>query len=169
MGRYEGTEVTSRIEISPEHDVVRDGEIVQNISNWLIDQGLVGGDFEKILAGLCERISAVAGVPLQRAMTTMRTLHPSVDATIDIWNRGGDIYSENFTINQQEDSSWRKSPVYFLLTEGGDRLRRRLEDPDIQLDFPILDELKADGATDYLAYLKRLRLLPSICPPAPSC
>ena len=34
---------------------------------------------------------------------------------------------------------------------GGETLRRRVDVPDDELDFPILHDLKAEGATDYFA------------------
>ena len=34
---------------------------------------------------------------------------------------------------------------------GGEALRRRVDVPDDELDFPILHDLKAEGATDYFA------------------
>lgn len=143
--------MTTELEISSDHEVLRDSEIIQDISNWLIDQGLSGGEFEEILSGFCDRVSAAAGVPLKRAMIAMRTLHPSVDAKIYIWNRTGEIYSESFAIDRHEDSGWRKSPVYHMLAMGEDTLRRRIGEPGARLDFPILEELKAGGGTDYLA------------------
>ena len=79
MRRDEGTDVTTRLDISSGPDDARDREIIQDISNWLIEQGLSGGEFEAILSGICERM-ATAGVTMQRAMIGMRTLHPSVDA-----------------------------------------------------------------------------------------
>lgn len=127
-----------------------DGEVIQEISNWLIDQGLISADFESILSGFCARMIE-AGIPMQRAMLAMQTLHPSIDAQTYIWNRDGEMESEAFTIDQHEDSGWRRSPIRHMLDSREYVMRRVLEGPDAEPDFPILEDLSARGATDYYA------------------
>ncbi|NQU69055.1 MAG: adenylate/guanylate cyclase domain-containing protein, partial [Rhodospirillales bacterium] len=147
--------MNANTEISPHqagaHDLGRDAEIIQDISNWLIEQGLIGGEFEAILSGFCERMSAVAGVRLQRAMMSMRTLHPRIDAMSYIWKRGGEFFSESFTLDQAEDSGWRKSPIYHLLETGEREMRHGLASAEDESEFPLFADLRAEGGTDYLA------------------
>ena len=51
-------------------------------------------------------------------------------------------------------ASWRRSPFYRLLETGGSTLRRNLARGD-PADFAILEELRAQGRTDYLALIHR--------------
>ena len=125
-------------------------EVVQAVSNWLIDSGLMGADFETLLSGFCDRL-VDAGVPLGRAMIGMRTLHPSIDAEAVFWRRGGRIASERFEIDAREDSGWNQSPMRHMLDTGATTLRRRLQGAGAVADFPVLEELRAEGFSDYYA------------------
>ncbi|MEK9967447.1 MAG: hypothetical protein VW582_13945 [Rhodospirillaceae bacterium] len=49
----------------------------------------------------------------------------------------------------QSSESFQRSPVRVVF-EGAPGLRRRLADPDCPRDFPILEELEAEGVTDYV-------------------
>jgi GNAT superfamily N-acetyltransferase len=69
---------------------------VQQISDWLVRQGLRGADFESVVAGFCERLVA-AGLPLARGMLAMRTLHPEIDAHSLIWQPGLPLQTESPT------------------------------------------------------------------------
>jgi adenylate cyclase len=146
--------VSTISEKSIQNDAARDREIVQRISNWLIDQGLMGSDFETILSGFCEKL-ADAGVTFQRAMIGMRTLHPSVDAKTFIWNPSGEVLSESQIIDGRDGSDWRQSPLYEMIETGDHAVRFRLDGEDEEFEYPILAALKAEGATDYLARVTR--------------
>lgn len=131
-------------------DGVLDSAEVQAVSNWLIDQGLMGAGFESMLSGFCERVAA-AGVPLQRGLIAMRTLHPSVDAQTFTWRRGGEMQSERFFLDRRDELNWQRSPLRYMLETQNYVLRRRLDDDITVQEFPILQELRANGATDYYA------------------
>lgn len=121
---------------------------VQAISNWLIDVGLMSTKFEDILAGMCERLDA-AGMPLMRVMMIMRTLHPSVSALSFVWRRGRGVKGENVLVERMDNPGWLKSPVRYMLENRVYRLRRELAGKDGALDFPILEQFRDEGGTDY--------------------
>ena len=50
---------------------ISDDAAVQEISDWLVGQGLLTADFDPMFAGFCERLVA-AGIPLWRAQISMR-------------------------------------------------------------------------------------------------
>ena len=54
-------------------------DAIQDISDWLMEQGLSEGDYGEVLSGFCERLNA-AGIHVNRSMMAMRTLHPTIDA-----------------------------------------------------------------------------------------
>ena len=56
----------------------------------------------------------------------------------------------------QERRELAPHAFYHLLTTGGDELRRRIAFGD-PADFLLLDELKAEGQTDYIALSHRFR------------
>jgi adenylate cyclase len=67
-----------------------------------------------------------------------------------MWQRGCDCVTTSERAHGIEASpAYLNSPVRHI-REGGGALRRRLEGPDAVVDFPVLEELKALGANDYL-------------------
>lgn len=142
--------MTQEFPAATREDGVLDSAEVQAVSNWLIDQGLMGAGFESILSGFCEHVAA-AGVPLQRGLIAMRTLHPSVDAETFTWRRGGEMRSERFILDGRDELNWQRSPIRYMLDTRNYVLRRRLDDDNTVQEFPILQELRANGATDYYA------------------
>ena len=91
------------------------------------------------------------GLPLARLSVIVRTLHPQVAVVGYTWNGDtGEISEFSGDHQSQSQESYQRSPVRQIF-EGSPGIRRRLLDPDCPRDFPILDDLDADGMTDYLA------------------
>ncbi len=125
-------------------------DTVQQVSDWLVRQGLRGADFDAVVSGFCERLAA-AGVPLGRGMIAMRTLHPEIDAHSFIWRADAPLEVANFGMDASPSSEFVASPLNYLLSrEDKMELRRRLTGPDAELDFDVLSQFAADGFTDYL-------------------
>tara|TARA_R110002110_G_scaffold8785_2_gene43816 strand:+ start:140 stop:1345 length:1206 start_codon:yes stop_codon:yes gene_type:complete len=125
-------------------------DAVQEISDWLIGQGLADGGYDDLLDQFCERLNA-GGISVQRSMMAMRTLHPTIDARGFIWRRGGKIDIEDFTTDRGPTQAFLDSPLAYLLQNRDIReVRRPLTGPNATFDFPILEELRDDGITDYM-------------------
>jgi len=92
-----------------------------------------------------------AGFPLLRATFHLRTLHPQyLGATFVWWRTTGQTVQTFVTHEAQDLYGHEDNPVRRVLV-GGETLRRRVDVADDELDFPILRDLKAQGATDYFA------------------
>ena len=110
-----------------------------------------------LLQGFCTRIIS-AGVPLWRAMIGVDTLHPVLEGRLFRWRRDSAAPTETEYSRHEmarEPERWLRSPFYLLLQTGEGSLRRRLERTPSDGAFPALDELRAEGATDYLAIVNR--------------
>ncbi len=67
-----------------------------------------------------------------------------------MWNGDtGEMHEFQGDHQSQSRESYQRSPVRTIF-EGSPGLRRRLADPDCPRDYPILDELDAEGITDYV-------------------
>jgi adenylate cyclase len=130
---------------------------------WAVRQGLGGAAAATLLDGLCQRL-VIAGVPLWRGFAGMRTMHPQWGGYSYIWRRDlNAIQPAQFERGDQYEQDLQSSPFSNLIRQsiangGGPPwlyLRRHLAGPEAQLDFPILKELAASGATDYFAELFR--------------
>jgi adenylate cyclase len=126
---------------------------VDRLANWLIAQALADAEIEAIIAGCCERFSA-AGVPIYRAHLSLSVLHPLYSSVGYLWRRGEGLQVSGYRHLRDGVSQERylRSPYFHLRQNELSYLRRRL-DPFSNPEFPVLEELRDEGATDYLAYV----------------
>ena len=138
--------------MQPKHPL--DDEAALALIQWLIERGTGGASETDLLAHLCERLVA-AGIPLLRVVVAADLLHPTLDAQGFRWQRGGTIATEQYyRLGQREiEEQWLHSPFAYMLDRSVKSLRRRLDQGYELGEFPILDRLKAEGATDYLAFM----------------
>jgi adenylate cyclase len=119
------------------------------VVDWLIDGARSAPLPQQVLAQLCERLVA-CGIPLWRVAVFVNTLHPQIIGRRFIWRPGADIEISEGRFGLFDTPEFRDNPVarvYATKTA----IRRRLADPGCPMDFPILQELRAEGLTDYLA------------------
>lgn len=126
---------------------------------WAVHQGLRGVPADAVFEGLCRRL-VEAGVPLWRAFAGVQTLHPQWAGYAYTWTRDRDaVRPVQRERGEAYDRDLQVSPFSAMIggaraatKHGGwPRLRRRLTGPQARLDFPILEQLAAAGATDYFA------------------
>ena len=92
-----------------------------------------------------------AGFPLLRTTLQLRTLHPQyLGATFVWWRTTGQTVQTFITHEVRDLFGDEDNPVRRVLV-AGETVRRRVDVVDDELDFPILHDLKAEGATDYFA------------------
>jgi len=120
------------------------------ILDWLIGEARHAPDGPSLLTGLCERLLA-AGVPLRRASFNLRVLHPQLFGMGFYWQRDAqDVRVFRAARGIEQTDLFRNSPMRVLF-EGAGAVRQRLDLPDAALAFPLFEELRAEGITDYVA------------------
>jgi adenylate cyclase len=125
--------------------------LMDKVADWLSHSSLAGDDLEVMVRGFCERLAA-AGLPLVRVHLSFSMLHPLYDALGFTWERSTGMRVEGFRKKPGETPErFLRSPYYHLLNNNLDHLRRRI-DPEGPSEFPIFDDLKLLGVTDYLAF-----------------
>lgn len=125
---------------------------MDKVADWLNQSVLAGNDLETLVKGFCERLAA-AGLPLKRVHLSFSMLHPLYDALGFTWVRGRGLEIESFRNEPGAPSDrFLTSPYYHLLSNKLDHLRRRL-DPSLPSEFPVFDDLRLIGVTDYLAFV----------------
>src|SRR5215831_20182896 len=138
------------------------GRRIIELHVWAVRQGLLGATAEALFDGYCRRL-VDAGVPLWRGYAAMRTLHPQWGGYGYSWRREF-VGIEPQQFGRAYGPNWLQSPFAYLLrqaqTGAGEgnpwlHLRRRLSGSAAQLDFPVLEELAAEGGSDYLAEIVR--------------
>ena len=127
------------------------------IESWLIQAGLAGASETELLHGFCDRCGA-AGIALSRVMLLVDTLHPIHEGRAFRWRVDSveqPAVVEYGPSNVGESAAiWQSSPFYRLVETEASELRRRIGAGDAA-DFAILRELKAEGQTDYIAFVHR--------------
>ena len=122
---------------------------------WIAAAGLSGRRELDLLQGFCERVVA-AGLPLSRAVIGVDTLHPVLEGRVFEWRRDTRSPTESEYGRLDPDSSedkWLQSPFHRLYETGETTFRQRLGNE--RLRFPVLEELRQRGMTDYVALVNR--------------
>jgi adenylate cyclase len=131
--------------------------LIDEVLQWLNQQALNDTDLEAIARGTCERLAA-AGLPLARAYMSFSMLHPLYRAVGYLWERGrGFSVEKHRHVRGGEADRFLKSPFYHLVKNDLPHLRRRIHQGGGPAEFPIFDELREQGITDYLAFTRKFR------------
>lgn len=96
-----------------------------------------------------EHLLAV-GLPLWRFSVSIWTLHPELQGRRYTWARGGSVVENDIPFGILQSPAYLNSPVR-QVSEGLGGVRQRLDIDTPEFQFPILDELRASGGTDYVA------------------
>ena len=126
------------------------GDTIASIAEWLIGDARRTGSFTRTIDEFSWRLLA-AGMPLLRVTFRGGTLHPQYLGATYVWWRTSAQTQEIMITHEVADLiPHEQNPITRVLS--GETLRRRLEGPDARIDFSILHDLKANGATDYIAF-----------------
>jgi len=130
------------------------------LHTWVVREGLRGSDAAAIFDGLCKGFVS-AGVPLWRAFVGMPTLHPQWGGYSYTWRRDlNAIEPALFGRGHEYEMILLRSPFGKLIRQversepeesPWQHSRWRLTGPEARLDYPILKDLAAAGASDYFA------------------
>ena len=121
---------------------------LEALTAWLMEGARSAATPEVLLTQTCERLVA-AGLPFHRVAIFVRTLHPDVFGRSFIWRPGESLVVNNADFDVRESEQFVHSPLAILYrTE--QEVRFRLDDP-AAANFPFLDDMRAEGVTDYIA------------------
>src|SRR6266702_5774907 len=121
---------------------------LQYLAEWLIDGARSAMDPSRIMSETCERMVA-AGLPLWRVGVFVRTLHPDIYGRNFIWKPGSEVEVGSVDFKILESPDFHSSPLIIVFQQGRE-VRARADDPHSRR-FPIIEELRAEGVTDYVA------------------
>ncbi len=123
---------------------------IRQTLDWLAGGALSGAQSQDVLAELCERLVA-CGIPLWRVAVFVTTLHPDIIGRRFLWQADTGVTTSDALFEILERDDYRKSP-FTTVYATRQPLRRRLADADCPVDFAILNDLRAEGVTDYAAF-----------------
>lgn len=131
------------------HDTLRSSAHANPLANWLLTEALEAASARDLVQKFANAMLH-AGIPIGRLWLTVRTLHPQLLSNGYTWQANGEGVEEYEvpyeTINE---ARFLDSPLRAIF-DGAGGLRRKLDVPNPNLDYPIVHELHAEGATDYV-------------------
>ena len=123
---------------------------IQPVIDWLVEGAPPARLPQDVLLHLCRRLVS-QGMPLYRVAVFVRTLHPNVLGRGFIWHHERDAVEINEVAYDFLGSDlFLKSPMRVVFAEHVE-VRRRLADPACPIDFPVLEDFRKEGVTDFLA------------------
>lgn len=121
------------------------------VIDWLLQEGRQATGVESLVDDFCQRLNLI-GVPLTRSVLALQLLHPQIRSMIYFWRAGGESVEAVVAPHGAELSApYLSSPFAALVEDGAQGFRYRLERMTAPWPFPVLGELRAQGATDYAA------------------
>jgi len=121
------------------------------LGRWLVAEAWKAGSSAELATAFLTFLHE-AGYRVDRSTIIMPTLHPQVFATVLVWRADTPGIR---TIQEPHDillqPKFADSPFAPLIRGNAAGVRRRLADPACALDFPVVRDLHAEGATDYVA------------------
>jgi adenylate cyclase len=121
---------------------------LEKFTKWLMDGARSAPTAPDFLKESCERLMA-AGLPLWRVGAFVTSLHPDAFGRSFIWRAGAEVVINTAGFDLPDSDRFRQSPLAILYSSGQE-VRYRLDDPASRR-FPLLDELRGEGVTDYVA------------------
>ncbi len=118
------------------------------LARWFVTEAYRITDTAALIGATGEHIVA-AGIPLWRLAYFQYTLHPEIAGKSYTWRRGAsEVTVGSAGHGLMQEQRFRDSPMRHI-TEQRKAVRFRIERGDHAL--PVLQDLKAEGATDYVA------------------
>ncbi|MCB9958870.1 MAG: adenylate/guanylate cyclase domain-containing protein [Rhodospirillaceae bacterium] len=143
---------------------------VDALKDWLLGQGLLATPVPRLLAGTVARLQAL-GVPVARGHIAGTLLDPQYEAVGYTWTEAAGVESNTFSHqDSRSGEAWLRSPLKWIVERwerqiaanglGGESAAEMLSSRRFRIAegegverFPMLKDLAAAGATDYLVYV----------------
>ncbi len=120
------------------------------LAEWLLRGVWTAANQVELTRQLVDRFLST-GIPITRLNVAIRQLHPLIAGESYLWREGDKNVSLQQLLHENTNSEgYLKSPLK-LVTEGLGGIRQKLHADQTEFDFPIMKELRDQGATDYVA------------------
>ncbi len=124
-------------------------ETQARLAAWLLTEGRLIRPASALVRAFSHQIVA-AGIPVWRLTLNLPQLNPQITSVTYTWFSDDDRVEERRIPRRLMTSlAYIHSPIS-MVHRSGETIRRRLVGPDADLDFPVLEELRDQGGTDYL-------------------
>lgn len=140
---------------------------IEPVREWLMEQSLLAPPLEQLIPRLADRARA-AGLPVDRLHMATNLLHPQFRSISFTWRARQSLVAEAHRPDASSAQNWMLSPFKPMIDEA-ERQLRAINDPQARREatvpplrlhlergeglgrYPVLDEIVAEGGTDYVA------------------
>src|SRR4029077_84047 len=122
---------------------------IRSVVEWLMGGARSAPRAEDLLRELCHRMID-GGIPVWRTAIFVHTLPPHIFGRRFTWQAGKGVAVTEGQYELMDTDEYRQSPIT-AVRANGQPIRRHLADSECPNDFPVLAELRSEGATDYVA------------------
>jgi adenylate cyclase len=119
-----------------------------DVINRILEEGRDNDDLGAILEKVSEQLVAW-GIPVCRTTLNMPTIDPAVGVLSFQWSREKGVMRSTFAPGVSSGTQFRHSPIGYLVERNLSGERWKLEDPEVVGRFPLFQELRAHGITEY--------------------
>jgi adenylate cyclase len=143
IDRYENEFPLKQSELS-------DGHINSPLSDWILREAGFYQTRHELVQAIGQKF-VEAGIAVYRMNITIWSLHPQIAGVNFLWDRDSDevkVSGASYAVFDQP--AYLNSPLN-LVTRGLGGVRQPLNTTETEFQFPIMEELRNEGATDYVA------------------
>ena len=119
-----------------------------DLINRILEEGRDNDDLGAILEKVSEGLVAW-GIPVCRTTLNMPTIDPAAGVLSFQWSREKGVMRSTFAPGVSSGTQFRRSPIGYLVERNLGGERWKLEDPEVVGRFPLFQELRAHGITEY--------------------
>jgi adenylate cyclase len=116
---------------------------------WLEGPGRRLTETESFIEVLGEQLVEV-GMPIDRITTGIPMLHPQIASSSVVWEPARLAHERQWQMTSLTRSMYERSPLY-VVYRGDGPVRARVTAEPQPGEFPIIQDLRAEGFTDYIA------------------
>ncbi|MCY6380142.1 DUF427 domain-containing protein [Hoeflea prorocentri] len=131
-------------------EAIDDGNISGPTIDWIMREAWLCGSPEELTKAIANKLNE-DGIAVSRMSVLIWSLHPMIAGRNYVWTKKDnqvETYAPTYDIHKHP--SFVNSPLRHV-TNGLGGVRQNLLSEDIEFNFPIMEDLKAEGATDYVA------------------
>jgi adenylate cyclase len=122
-----------------------------SVLDWLVNDTRDERFLDNVFRDCCVKLRA-QGIPVARATMHLRLQHPQWFGSRVLWRPDlKDAELRPIELGVTERDTYRRNPVG-ALQAGAAQVRKRLEEARSDHDFPLYEELRREGLTDYVAW-----------------
>lgn len=125
-----------------------DQDSIEKLIEWMVNGARPSANARDIVDGICTRLHD-AGVPVDRFILFVYTLHPNLMGRRFRWQPDEEVDMAEAPVSTTSSFEYQKNPLPHVLGTQTS-IRRKLCDVNCSHDYPIVEQLRGEGLTDYL-------------------